>query len=218
MVDIFKLFIAVTFPTEMLKEVLNIFVIGLKALLRIAAKTSSAFHLNKFAAMLDCTMWRVVELCQGKVMLCMVSWTCCLYLSIFINLLQEMILSSILSWLCSFSIPSQWLKLREYLPFSKNWFIISTRGWETTLCLLSDSSSKSLKEDENVAVNNSAPLDSFGWDCPSPDEEGYELHGSRSLTKDKMHDVAAESVILACETFSYFLRFYFWNTDIKIIS
>ena len=140
----------------------------------------------------------------------MVSWTCCLYLSIFINLLQEMILSSILSWLCSFSIPSQWLKLREYLPFSKNWFIISTRGWETTLCLLSDSSSKSLKEDENVAVNNSAPLDFFGWDCPSPDEEGYELHGSRSSTKDKMHEVAAESVILARETFSYFLRLYFY--------
>ncbi len=66
-VDILKLLIAVTFPTEMLKEVLNIFVIGLKSLLRIAAKTSSAFHLNKFAAILDCTMWRVVEHCQGKV-------------------------------------------------------------------------------------------------------------------------------------------------------
>ena len=43
-VDIFKLFIAVTFPTEMLKEVLNIFVIGLKALLRIAASYFGLHH------------------------------------------------------------------------------------------------------------------------------------------------------------------------------
>ena len=137
----------------------------------------------------------------------MVSWTCCLYLSIFINLLHEMILSSILSWLCSFSIPSQWLKLREYLPFSKNWFIISTRGWETTLCLLSDSSSKSLKEDENVAVNNSAPLDFLVETVHHQMKKGMNSMGQGH---QQMHEVAAESVILARETFSYFLRLYFY--------
>ena len=36
----------------------------------------------------------------------MVFWTCCLYFSMFISLVQDIILSTILSWLCSFKIAS----------------------------------------------------------------------------------------------------------------
>ena len=59
-VDIFKLFVAVTFSAEMLQEVPYIFVVSLKALLGISTQTSPTIHINELTAMLDGTMKRVI--------------------------------------------------------------------------------------------------------------------------------------------------------------
>ena len=67
MVDIFKLFVWVTFPTEMLEEVSHVFVVCLKALFGVATKTSAVIHFNKLATVLDGTMQCMIQHCPRKV-------------------------------------------------------------------------------------------------------------------------------------------------------